>query len=270
MNKKLLSLLFITPFLFSSCTNGLKNEKAYKAINNLDNIEIKIDSVSLKYMVNHKYSFPVLLYTEDCSYCSKARDNLAAYNQERPYGVYTIEMNSSVLSELTSFNKELFPTNMSFPVMYNFNNGELTYSIGPTDLIDYRSFDNKLTAQLLDSNISTFTTTETFNSYNIKQDSFLLYIYNSSNNSNNTIYEDKIYPLAKDSNKNTLILDEKYCNSALLSKISLLYNLDKLDVLAIIENRQKKTAIKYDTASGNSIDNLLNSFFNSNSNSGSF
>lgn len=259
MKRRLSLLPLIIAVTLTGC-NSLKNKDAFYATNNLDKTVIQLNPFSMEYMVKEKYSFSVLLYTDQCSYCDTAKENLYKCQEEISYSLYKLEIYNSSLKYLKEKLPDLF-NELSYPLLYIFNEGQLTYKSEYSDLSNLASLKKLINAYHLDSNIYTTNETKRFNSFIKNKRDFLLYTYDSKVLDEKDIYSNCLFPLAKQSSKNTLILDKNTANEELFEEILEKYKINQSQFV-IFENAQIKTAIDYSSISGEEINNLLVSFYN--------
>ena len=258
MKRKIFALL-LTTIALTGC-KSIKNESAYKAINNYEHQVIEINAQSLKYMIEQKMSFPVLLYTEQCSFCERAKNNVSKLSKELNYAFYQIEIYSQNKQYLVNELPSYFKMDDTYPSLCILNSGNISYKSKAVDVINYSPFKRIINAYHLESKITTLTNFESFKDYRNEKEDFLLFSYDSHSSEDKMIYSNLIYPLASKSNKNTLIIDERTVNSAFFDEIDDSYN-SNFSSLTVYENGQIKTTLDYAVQDGQAVKELIFSFF---------
>ncbi len=263
MRKAFITLLLSSLLTICSCSD-VKNDNAIHSPMSLEKNAIELTAKSVDYMIENDYSFSLLLYTSACSFCDNAKESINQFVKDNHYAFYQIEMYDSSIEYLVSEQSQYFNKSLSYPLLYIFKQGELTYQADTNTLNNSTTFSRVIKPQLISTNIWTATTLDSLISTIENNENFLVYTYDSGSDTEKDIYNSHLYPLAIKSNKNVLILDKNIANSDLISYISSNNDLS-WSSLIVYENGQIKTTLGYDSASGNEIDNLLNSFFNINS-----
>ena len=259
MQNRLITILSCFSFILCGCSS-LHNENAIKAIMNYEGQAIEIKAESLDYMIKQKYSFPVLMYTEQCSFCMRAKENIAKYADENGYAIYQIEMYTAPIEYLSNQFPDYFSTENPYPFMYFFNNGNVSYKTSIEDLINYTNFKKMMRSYLIDTNIANLTDLEYYNAYKKDHESYLLFIYDSRVNEEKEIYSKYIFNSSIKTNKNVLIIDKRTANGALTEEIRKEYG-EGFDILSIYSFGQIKTTLRYASASGLEISDFINSYF---------
>ena len=267
MKSKFVPLLITSLSLLSGC-NNLKNENAVIATNNLEKAPIELTARNLEYLVKQNYSFPLLTYTEGCSTCQIAKDNLKTTAKQVNYSLYQIEMYQSNIDYLVSNLPNLFTRNDYYPSLYIIDNGKISYKASYSDLQNQGNLKKLINAYSINSNIYTLSSLEKYNSFTNKNQNFLLYTYSSDEYDEASFYSQKLLPLASKSDKKTLIIDKCTSKTELITKIDQNINDSKYSI-TVFENGQIKTTLDLLNQSGDNITDLLLSFFDVDSISGS-
>lgn len=267
MKKHLFIGLVLTSLVLTGCGN-LKNGDAIHSISLYQDSAIDITAKDVEYMIRNKYSFHLLEYIEDCNHCVRAKENAEKLIKETGFAIYKTEMFEASIEYLSMNFSNYFSKNDSYPSLITFNSGYLTSKSTAYDLTDYSSFKRLVNANSYGTNIHTLSSKEAYLSYKENHDNYLFYTYSYSNENVQDIFGSQIFSYASESNKNTLIVDISAANSDLIAEIRSDYSLSEseiIDLLVINENGQIKSSLRYSQESTFDIDDLLVSFFNSDS-----
>lgn len=121
-------VLFLTTIaLFLTGCNSIKNENAIYAINNYDKQVISLSAKSITNMVKEKFSFNLLIYTESCSYCNTAKENIDKVQKQINYAIYELEINEGTLDYLIEELPSVFNREQIYPCLYIIDKGEVSY-----------------------------------------------------------------------------------------------------------------------------------------------
>lgn len=263
MKKHHFVVMLLTSLIISGC-GKLKNENAIYSISTYNDSSIEVTAGDVEYMINNKFSFHLLAYTEQCSYCEKAKDNANKLTDETGFAIYQIEMFEASIDYLSNAFNEYFSANDTYPSLLTFNSGHLTSKSTTNDITNYTSFKRLIDANSYKTNISTLTSKEAYSSFESTHKDYLLYTYSYAYKDIDDMFISRIYSKASQSNKNTLIIDISTANTDLISEICQDYSISDssiIDLLVIIENGQIKSSLRYSQESVSTIDNLVMSFF---------
>ena len=259
MQNRLITLLSCFSFLLSGCSS-FKNENAIHSIMNTEGSVIELKAENLEYMINQQYSFSVLLYTDKCSYCTKAKENLTKLSESSGYAFYQIEMYSASINYLSEKLPTYFSSEDVYPFMYIFNQGNISYKTSVEDLTNMTNLKKMTRSYLIDTSIMNLTSLEYYNVYKKDHSSYLLFAFDSSQKDEKDIYAKYIYSRAIQKDKNVLIIDKMTAKSDLISEINKEYS-EGFDILSIYSFGQIKTTLRYASESGSNIDNFIASYF---------
>ena len=259
MQKRLITLLIILSFTIAGC-GSMKNEKAIHSIMNDESDVIEVKAETVEYMFKEKYSFSILMYSNNCSYCEKAVDNLKSIKGELNYSLYQIEMYIASIEYLSDKLPNYYSSNDSYPFLYVVKEGEVSYKSKIEDLTNYTNLKKMIKAYSIDSNITTLTGLGSYQKYIKNHEEFLLYTYDSSLLDEKDIYSSYLYSKAINASKNLLIIDNKTAKSELIAKINEEYG-DGFDILSINSQGKTKTTLRYYSESGSEIDIFIASYF---------
>ena len=259
MKKKIYGLLVSTFILLTACSS-IKNKDAIKAINNIDHEPINLKADSVINMVKEKFSFSLLMYTESCSYCEKAKDNYKSLSNKLNYSLYMTVINEETKQYISNNIPTIFDGSEAFPSLFIFDNGSISYKASYDDLLDLNKFQKLLKAYSIDTNISTTNNLSGYKDYQSKYQEYLLFTYDTGKYNKENVYEKYLFTRASSSDKNTLIIDKNAAKPDLLSEIYKYHQTDKC-IFSIIENGKIKTTLEYENQSGSLIKELLISFF---------
>lgn len=266
MKKKLITLILSSISLLA-CSN-IKNDGAIYNLKVANDLPVELEASSVDYLLDNHFSFTLLCYTSDCLTCIEAKNNIDQYIKESHSLIYEIEMNVRARNYLIEEQSSLFSQSSTYPVLFIINEGILNYTIRATDLTNYTSLTRKINNNLYDTTATYINDLESYQTYIRKNQNYLLFTYDSSSLTANSVFEKYIYPRLNNSNKNICIIDKNTANSPLITLISDNYQLSiesEFDILSIIENGQIKTTVDYLSCGGEDITILLDSFFNINS-----
>ena len=275
--KRPLFIIFLSSLLLIGCNQnsegqssggGIKNKAGIYSPSVRDCSTIEVKATTVEYMINSKYSFHLLMYTEDCSYCEKANENTEEIIKWTGFAIYKIEMFEGSISYLANAFGEYFSANDSYPALLTFKDGELTFKANTNDITDLASYKRYINANTYKVNINTVITKDGYNSFNQGSLKYLLYTYSSSEQNAKDIYFEHIFPHAYKAFDATIIIDISLSNSDLIAQIREDFNLSEnetIDLLSTHNVDNTKTTLRYSQESDSNIDNLLTSFFNSNS-----
>ena len=257
-------LLALTSLLLLTSCSSIKSENAIRVFNNYEEEPIEISAQTVEYMIKEKYSFPLLMYTESCSTCVKAKETINKLVKSTHTAIYKIEMFYAVEQYLSIMLPDYFSISDYYPKFYLFNEGNVSYNFKIDDLVNYTSLSRIYKSNTINTKISTLSSINEYQDYKSKHKEYLLYIYSSNQLDEQDVYINYLYTEASKSNKNTLIIDQFSAKTDLISYISEEFNLadDELSILSIIENGQIKTTLNYRNQSGDDINNLIQVFFN--------
>lgn len=264
MKRILTFLACISSICLISCPSA-KSQTAIRSINNCDKSVISLTAKSVAYMIKEKYSFDLLLYTEECSYCEKARTNISKIANNTNYCFYQIEMFEGARDYLIKELPDYFSIEDTYPSLYIFDKGKITYKSNYKDLQEYTNFKKLVNAQNIETNIYTLNDLEVYNKFDSAKGSYLLYTHSSDSENGNNYYSDYLFDVASKSSKNTLIIDKYTAKTDLISKIYQKHNIDSdetFSFLSIVENGQIKTTLHYNEQSGQNFNDLVLFFFN--------
>ena len=257
----------IPTLLFSSCAHIKKNSNAYASFNKYNHEITEITAKTLEYMIDRKMGFSVLLYTENCSSCAKAKDNLKDIAEVTNYSLYQIEMNSASISYLCSAFPTLFNTNGIYPSMYLFNGEGLTYTSSYIEVTDKAKLKNLINAYNYETGVYVIDDLDSYNSFKSTQNDYFFYTYSSLEKDKTFAYEKTTISEALNSDKTCLLIDKYASKSELISEICKEFNLSTTDdftIISVVKNKEKITTLNYSVASDDDVYNLLNSFFDIN------
>ena len=263
MRKSLITLLGISSLLLTGCSS-IKNENAIYAFNSYEKGVIELKAQSVENMINENYSFSLLMYTEQCSYCTKAKENLSKVTSELGFASYQIEMYNGSINYLSEKLSDYYSTSDSYPSLYIINKGQLSYKSQPGDLTNYSNLKKLIKSYSIKTNTTILTTLESYNEYKVANKEFMLFTYDSSLKDEQKVYSNFLYPMSAKSSKNLLIIDKITAKTELISKIYEDYSIslnNTLDVLSITFDGQIKTTLRYTSESGSSINDLVKSYF---------
>ena len=273
MKKGLLASLFITTLVLAGCqsnsnsgTGGIKNGTSIysTSVRSCSSIELKAQSV--EYMINNKYSFHLLTYTEECSYCTTAKENAEEIVKWSGFAIYKIEMYEGSINYLSTAFPSYFTSNDSYPSLLTFKDGELTFKSKINDITDLASFRRYINANTYKVNINTVINKEGYEYFStIPSCKYLLYVYDSTKKDGKDIFFKSVFPYAYKAFNATLIIDISLANVELIEEIRKDYDLsdsDDFDILSAHYQDDTKTTLRYFQESDSNIDNLLSSFFN--------
>ena len=266
MKNKYLTLLSTFSFLLISC-GSMKNEGAINAMMSVDKEAIEIKSFSLSYLIDNNYSFPLLMYTRECSACDEAKINLSNYLKGKNICAYQIEMYSASIDYLNNRYPELFSKEKSYPNMLIFKEGKISYEFDNSTLLNYTSFKRVMNNQIIESSVYKINTLEGYNSFISNHKSYLFYIYSSDTLDEVDVYKKYIYPSVNKSNKNILIIDQYTAKSDLISQISSTYDIPedkKMTLISAFLKWNEIRTIDYSKSDETTITNLVDSFFDFN------
>ena len=259
MQKRLFALLSCLIITVTGC-DSIKNENAIHSIMNNEGQVIELKAETVEHMINEKYSFSLLMYTNNCSYCEKAKENLAKLASKDGYATYQIEMYSASINYLSEKLPDLYKVEDTYPFMYFINEGKVSYKSKVEDLIQYTNLKKLIKAYSISTSITNLTTLDYYNIYKKDHAGYLLYTYDSSIIDEKDIYSLYVFPRAVKTDKNVLIIDKKTAKSDLISEIKEVYG-DGFDILSIYSFGKIKTTLRYSNESGSSIDNFISSYF---------
>ena len=262
MKSKFIPLLIIAITPLSGC-NNLKNENAIIATNNLEKSPIELTAANLEYLINQKYSFPLLTYKNGCSSCDKAKENIKTVSSQLEYAIYEIEMYQTNIDYLVGKLPNHFSKDDYYPSLYIIDRGQISYKAHYNDLLNLQNVKKLIKAYSIDSSIFLTSSLESFNSFKEKNQNFLTYIYSSDGDDGSFFYSEKLFPLASKSNKKTLIIDKCAAKTELVNEINQSIS-NTYRSISIFENGQTKTTLDLEEQSGDDISNLLFSFFDVN------
>ena len=220
MERKLLALLSFVPLHLTSC-NSVKNENAiYAIMNGNENDVIELNAESVEYMINEKYSFPLLMYTNQCSYCEKAKENLSTLSKKLGIAAYQIEMYTASINYLSEVFPDYYSKEDSYPFLYIIKEGEITYKSSTSDLTDAFNLKKLLKSYTIETKI--YTATDVDNYYRFKGNhEYVIFTYDSSTYELHHLYSKYLFSIAKTrANGNPiLIVDKKTANRELFDAI---------------------------------------------------
>ena len=263
MRKGLFTLLLSSTALLSGC-KSVKNENAIYSIMNYEKevIELKAESVNL--MISEKYSFVLLMYSEGCSSCIKAKENLTKVTKDLGFATFQIEMYDASIQYLSENHPNLFNANNSYPFIYVFNEGSVPYKSKLNDLKNATNMKKMIKSYSIETNITTMTQIDSYNKYKSNNSEYMLFTYDSSVSDEKEVYRNHLYPSAATSSKKLLIIDKMTAKSELISEIYKDYGLsgeDGFDLLSTTIDGQIKTTLRYGSESGSNINNFVTSYF---------
>ena len=253
MKTKLLGL-FIIPLTLCSCSSS-KNEKAIKNIMSFENKRIELTVDELISFIDLGIDFPLLMYTEYCSLCDKAIENINNYIKDSHQQFYSIVMNQSIKDTLYQKYPTYFNINESYPKIAIFNDKEVSYKIDTNDTQNYTALKRLLTSNLIETNLYTLTTKESYKEYKENNKDYMLFSFiDNSNESTNYIYKKII-----NNDKKALFLPKNSLNHSLIALIDGENNLgiDTFTYLSIYEDGINKKASNYLDLSKEEIDSLF-------------
>ncbi len=259
MQKRLITLLTTLSFTITGC-GSIKNEKAIHSIMNDESDVIEVKAETVEYMFKEKYSFSILMYSNNCSYCEKAVGNLKSIKDELNYSLYQIEMYTASIEYHSDKLPNYYNVNDSCPFLYVIKEGEVSYKSKIEDLTNYTNLKKMIKTYSIDSNITTLTGLGSYQKYVKNHEEFLLYTYDSSLLDEKDIYFSYLYSKAINANKNLLIVDKKTAKSELIAKINEEYG-DGFDILSLYSQGKIKTTLRYYSASGSEIESFIVSCF---------
>ena len=261
--KKIVSLLFvISSICFSSCQKVKSDTAIFSMSTHRGELQV-LTAQQAGYMIKNEFNFNLLLYTEGCSYCEKALESAYEVQIRYDYAIYKLEMNAAAYSYFLTTFPSLFKQDDIYPALYLFSEGKISYKIDYETLQNYKSLARVMVPQLYSSRILCFQDCDAFEYYFNEATNALVYAYDSSRDDNNGQLTQKIINYGgKPSDYFTIFFDKNTANSTLISKFyqyTGLSNESTFDYLLLLENGQIKTTVRYLSADGNQIDNLLDS-----------
>ena len=271
--KKELFVTILSFFLLTACgqssqsqnsSGGIKNKEGIYSSSVCDSEPIELKAQNVEYMINNKYSFHLLTYTEECSYCSKAKQNTEEITKWSRFAIYQIEMYEGSIAYLSNAFPDYFMVSDTYPSLLTFKEGQLTFTAQTEDITDLSSFKRYITANTYKTNINTVTTIDGYDTLKNLSDCYLVYIFNSDDKNGKDIFYNHIFQKACKSVYQTIFIDISLAKTELIKQILLDFNLSEdedIDILSVHKN-DNKTTLRYSVESDLNIDNLLASFFN--------
>ena len=263
MRKGLLSLLICSSVLFSGC-KSVKNENAIHSIMSYEKEVVELKAESVSHMIDERYSFILLMYTEACSSCTKAKDNLSKVSKDLGFATFQIEMYDASIKYLSEHHPQLFNVDDSYPFLYVFDEGSVPYKSKYDDLNNSTNLKKLIKSYSNETKITNMTKLESYNEYKTNNSEYMFFTYDSSVLDEKQVYINYLYPLAMSSNKKLLIIDKMTAKNDLISKIYKDYGLsddDSFDLLSTTTDGQIKTTLRYSSESGSNISNFVTSYF---------
>ena len=267
MSKKLLTLLTLPCLLFASC-KSVKNENAIYSIMNYeekDMIELKAESV--EFMIKEKYSFPLLMFTTQCTYCDKAKENLAKISDDLGIAIYKVEMFTASIDYLVEKLPDYYSVNDSYPFLYFIKEGNVSYKASADELTNLTNAKKMFKSYTINTNIYTVTEKSSYESFKNVNKEYFVFTYDSSVLDEQQIYSKYIFSQAFKSNKKLLIIDKKTAKSDLIAEIYQDLDLstdDQFDILSYqssIEGKSVQDTIKYSSETDAKIREFISSYF---------
>ncbi len=256
-------LLLTLPVLISGC-GSIKNEKAIYSTMSYEKEVIELKAESIEHMINNKYSFALLMYTEQCSYCEKAKENIDKATKELGFTLYQIEMYTASINYLCEKLPDYYKTNDNYPFMYIIKDGAISYKSSTKDVSDYSNMKRMLKSYSSKTNIITLAKDESYVNFKKENKSFILFTYDSSSKQENNLYSKSLLSAAINSNKNVLIIDKNTAKRPLFDLICSDYSISdgqSFDILSAVIDGQIKTTLRYTSESGSNITDFIDSYF---------
>lgn len=263
MRKGLVTLFIFLTFLTIGCSS-IKNENAIYATYSYEKEVIEAKAQSVENMIKEKMSFSLLMYTEQCNYCQKAKENLNQVIKDFGFTFYQIEMYNSSIDYLNEKLPDYYSKNDSYPFLYIINRGEISYKSKVEDLTNISNFKKMVKSYSKQTSMTTITKIESYNDYKTKSKDYVIYCFDSSRLDGNKTFDSYIYEAASKSKKNILIIDKMTAKSELISQIYKDYSLtenDTFDILSSSIDGQIKTTLRYLSESGSNISEFVKSYF---------
>lgn len=262
MKKLLITAVLLTASTLTACQKMKSENVMYSLTTNEEDL-VQIDAKTLEYMIKNEFNLNVLMYTENCSYCERALESAKEEQNRLKCLIYKIEMDQSIISYLSDVLPSFFTKDEVYPSMWLFKEGKISYKIDYNNLQHYKSLNRVLYPQLYTSKMIVLVDPERFEYALNDATTALLYTYDSSKVENNAELVKKVFNVStKPSDYFTVFIDKNSAKSGLISKFYDYCGLTddgEFDYLMTIEKGQRKTTVRYLSADGNQIDNLLES-----------
>lgn len=259
MQKRLFLGLITTILALTGC-GSVKNQNAIQSMMSDEKEVINLKAEAVDYMINHKFSFAILMYTDQCSYCNTAKENLLKLKKESNYALYQIEMFEAPINYLTNKLPNYFKVDDTYPFMYIIKEGEISYKSSINDITDYANLKKMINSYSTKTNAYHLTDSNAFNDFKKANNSFLLFTYNSFSFNDTENYYKYIFKRSLETNKKVVFVDKYATKSELIVDISNYYS-SVFSTITIIESSQKKTTIDYKVASGSEVTDFIESYF---------
>ncbi len=261
MKRNFFLLLLSSLIALSGCSKNIKNENAVVSFNSYEHEVIDLNFRQLEYMIEQNYSFPLLMYTEDCSSCLTAKENLAEVAKDIKYQTYEIEMDGATSKYLSENYPDLFSVNDIYPSLSIINNKTISYKSPLESLNNQLSLKKLLKAYSLDTNITTLTTFDSYLEYKSAKKDFLVYAYYIDEEDTSFIYHEYLLPACLKSNKNVLIINKS------IAEFDLFYEIESIsrnanESFIIYEDKEVKSVLENpSTLDGQLVQDYLFTFF---------
>lgn len=259
--------LFV-PFLLIGCVSLVSCEKAksktaiFSMITSQEEL-LEVDAKTVEFMINNKYNFNLLMYTQSCSYCEKALESAQLEQNRYNLAIYALEMNQASIAYLTENLPSLFSKDDIYPAMYLFADGKISYKIDYNNLTSQKSLHRVLYPELRLSTLVTFTGEQGFMYALNENTTALVYTYDSSSKNDIGSLTKKVIETGLRSDVYYTVFFDKFAvKSPLISDFYQYTGFTEdsaFDYLFIVEDGQIKTTVRYLSADGNQIDSFLNS-----------
>ena len=263
MRKSLFTLIGVASLLFTGCSS-VKNKNAIYTFNSYEKEVIELKATSVENMINENYSFSILMYTEQCSYCNKAKENLSKATSELGFATYQIEMYSTSINYLSEKLPDYYSTEDTYPFLYIINKGQVSYKSKVEDVTNLSNLKKLMKSYSINTNMTVLTKLESYIEYKNANKEYMLFTYDSSLVDEQNIYSNFLFPMAAKSNKKLLIIDKTTAKIELISKIYEDYSVslnDTFDILSTTIDGQIKTTLRYSSESGSNISEFVKSYF---------
>ena len=254
-------LLLVAGVSLTSCQK-MKSENAFFTLMSEEEHLQQIDAKEVEHLIQNEFSFCLLMYTENCSYCEKALESSEAIQNMIGCCVYTVEMDQPTISYLSSSMPSLFCVNDTYPMMYLINEGKISYKIDYEPLKNYKSLQRVLYPQIYPSDIFQIQGEQSFNRLLHEGTIALVCTYDSSTHNNISSLVKKVYDYGHRSEDYwAIFIDKNTLNTGLISSFCDLYSIEldeTFDYLFTVNKGERKTTVRYLSDDGNQVDQLLN------------
>ena len=250
MKVRLLPILLVLSSSLVACSDNVKSKLAIVPMTNIDPVVdgeriVPITSTEFFSFVEGHATFPILFKLDGCSSCQTANKVINNYLSKNNFCIRSLTVNPKTFKELENKFPNQFNDEITFPNLFVYDKGKLTYKFTQSNLIRENSFKAEANKMFISSKLNVCSDEEVLKQHISNSENSLMISYQRTSFQDLFTTYSEFYEKLKSSNKTAIFFENLFESNG--------------PSVYLIQNGKIKTSINYLEDASSAIE-LVNSY----------